>query len=56
MANIKIKIIETLEKEIVVDAESIDAALNEVKDKYDRADEDCVLSGDDFLEVVFQVV
>lgn len=53
MKKYKIIITETLKKELEIEAESKDKALEFVKEKY--RDEEIVLSADDFVDVDFKV-
>lgn len=56
MAQFKIRIIETLEKEITISAADRKNALEIVEDKYSNAEDGYVLSADDFLGIEFKAV
>nr|DAF63623.1 MAG TPA: DpnD/PcfM-like protein [Podoviridae sp. ctz6O13] len=54
MKKYEILVIETLQKKVMVEASSSEEAKQKVKDLY--YDEEIVLSENDFLEVIFEVV
>ena len=56
MAQFKIRIIETLEKEVTVSAADKKNALEIAEEKYSKAEDDYVLSADDFSGIEFKAV
>lgn len=56
MAEFKIRIIETLEKVVTVSAADRKNALEIVEYKYSNAEDDYVLSADDFSGIEFKAV
>ena len=56
MATYKIRIVETLEKVVEVEAVDRKNALEITHEKYTAAEDDFILSADDYLGVEFQVV
>lgn len=50
----KVKVTETLSREIEIDASSIDDAVNKIEEQWDRAD--IILDADDFSFVDFKVI
>lgn len=56
MAEYKIRIIETLEKEVIVSATDRKNALEIAEEKYSNAEDGYVLSADDFSGIEFKAV
>lgn len=56
MAQFKIRIIETLEKEVTVSAADRKNALEIAEEKYSKAEDDYILSADDFSGIEFKAV
>lgn len=55
MKTYKVRITETLEKVVIVDAETEREAIQLIDNAYRAADESCVLSADNFTGVEFKV-
>ena len=55
MKTYKVRITETLEKVVIVDAETEREAIQLIDNAYRAADESCVLSADNFTGVNFKV-
>lgn len=56
MAKYKIKIIETLEKEVIVSAADRKNALEIAEEKYSKADDEFILTADDYSGVEIKAV
>ena len=56
MAVYKIRIIETLEKVVTISAADRKNALEIVEEKYSKAEDDYILSADDFSGIEFKAV
>ncbi len=56
MAQFKIRIIETLEKEVTVSAADRKNALEIAEEKYSKAEDGYILSADDFSGIEFKAV
>lgn len=55
MKTYKVRITETLEKVVIVDAETEREAIQLIDNAYRAADESCVLSADNYTGVKFKV-
>ena len=56
MAEFKIRIIETLEKEVMISAADRKNALEIAEEKYSNAEDGYILSADDFSGIEFKAV
>lgn len=56
MPKFNIRITETLEKTVTIDAENVNEALQIADNKYRKSDDEYILDAGNFIDVVFNVV
>ena len=52
----KVRVTETLEKIVTINALNIKRALEKAQEKYDEAEDDFILTSDDYTGVNFEVI